>query len=172
MISAEITSSAKGNQFHQVPCGSRAQSIRGAERAPKTRSHRPRLRVRCAMDENQCHIDSSRKLGRPAGDRDRPASWHKGQTRPISTWIEKIPWQQLRGLIREEASESLCQSWSLFNPDSDMPKVLERKLKRKARKKLGKKSTDVYGYDYRKRISIFMENKLLSDFKILEVIST
>ena len=32
-------------------------------------------------------------------------------------------------------------------------------------KKLGKKSTDVYGYDYRKRISIFMENKLLSDFK-------
>ena len=134
MISAEITSSAKGNRFRRDPCGSRAQSIRGAERAPKTRSHRPRLRVRCAMDENQCHIDSSRKLGRPAGDRDRPASWHKGQTRPISTWIEKIPWQQLRGLIREEASESLCQSWPLFYPDSDMPKVLERKLNRKARK--------------------------------------
>tara|TARA_B100002049_G_C15900774_1_gene299833 strand:- start:63 stop:404 length:342 start_codon:yes stop_codon:yes gene_type:complete len=98
------------------------------------------------MDENQCHIDSSRKLGRPAGDRDRPASWHKGQTRPISTWIEKIPWQQLRGLIREEASESLCQSWPLFYPDSDMPKVLERKLNRKAKKRgLSKKLAQLMG---------------------------
>ena len=146
MISAEITSSAKGNRFRRDPCGSRAQSIRGAERAPKTKSHRPRLRVRCAMDENQCHIDSSRKLGRPAGDRDRPASWHKGQTRPISTWIEKIPWPQLRGLIREEASESLCQSWPLFYPDSDMPKVLERKLNRKAKKRgLSKKLAQLMG---------------------------
>ena len=150
MISAEITSSAKGNRFRRDPCGSRAQSIRGAERAPKTKSHRPRLRVRCAMDENQCHIDSSRKLGRPAGDRDRPASWHKGQTRPISTWIEKIPWPQLRGLTREEASESLCPSWSLFNSDSDMHKVLEKKLKCKAPKKLGKKAPPEWSFCIRR----------------------
>ena len=36
-------------------------------------------------------------------------------------------------------------------------------------KKLGKKSTDVYEYEYRLRIVPFMNDKLLSDFKLLDM---